>query len=389
MPAQSCTLCQTHWLHGPADLQIGPCDQESIFSENKQTKPERDPSGSLGDTVTWGLGAQAVSLSLSESQLSTWKVRLKRIPNVTRTLGRLTENWCQDMRNSGVQTLWEYFASSIENHQVGEEGKGKGNETTENVHFLVELIGGWWGGPRVHFAGKGECLSLSHAQLFSTPWTIARQAPLSKGFSRQEYWGRLSCSPPGLPTPGTELRSPALQADSSPSEVSPPQVSSLHHQGCQVRLLKWRSQLSRTRELGSSEFLSWGKPVLDRSTEHGERRTGSQRREIWGGSQKRVEQKPSLFLESWLSLVDWVTSNKRTDSGIDWRRKCPLQYSCLGNPMDRGAWRAMVHGVAKSWTWLNHFSSGVDGNSIMDRSGQYLLKPLVNLGFTKVESFGP
>ena len=28
----------------------------------------------------------------------------------------------------------------------------------------------------------------------------------------------------------------------------------------------------------------------------------------------------------------------------------PLQYFCLGNPMDRGAWRATVHGVAKSWT---------------------------------------
>ena len=28
----------------------------------------------------------------------------------------------------------------------------------------------------------------------------------------------------------------------------------------------------------------------------------------------------------------------------------PLQYSCLENPMDRGAWRVTVHGVAKSWT---------------------------------------
>jgi len=28
----------------------------------------------------------------------------------------------------------------------------------------------------------------------------------------------------------------------------------------------------------------------------------------------------------------------------------PLQYSCLGNPMDRGAWWATVHGVTKSWT---------------------------------------
>ena len=28
----------------------------------------------------------------------------------------------------------------------------------------------------------------------------------------------------------------------------------------------------------------------------------------------------------------------------------PVQYSCLGNPMDRGTWKAIVHGVAKSWT---------------------------------------
>ena len=32
----------------------------------------------------------------------------------------------------------------------------------------------------------------------------------------------------------------------------------------------------------------------------------------------------------------------------------PLQYSCLGNPMDRGAWRATVHGVAKSRTQLSN-----------------------------------
>ena len=31
----------------------------------------------------------------------------------------------------------------------------------------------------------------------------------------------------------------------------------------------------------------------------------------------------------------------------------PLQHSCLGNPMDRGAWRATVHGVMKSWEWLS------------------------------------
>ena len=32
----------------------------------------------------------------------------------------------------------------------------------------------------------------------------------------------------------------------------------------------------------------------------------------------------------------------------------PLQYPCLQNPMDRGAWRAVIHGVAKSWTRLSN-----------------------------------
>ena len=51
------------------------------------------------------------------------------------------------------------------------------------------------------------------------PWTIALQAPLSMEFSRQEYWTGLPCPSPGdLPNAGTEPGSPALQADSLPSE---------------------------------------------------------------------------------------------------------------------------------------------------------------------------
>ena len=38
----------------------------------------------------------------------------------------------------------------------------------------------------------------------------------------------------------------------------------------------------------------------------------------------------------------------------------PLQYSCLGNPTDRGAWWATVHGVAKSWTRLKRLSTHMD-----------------------------
>ena len=52
-----------------------------------------------------------------------------------------------------------------------------------------------------------------------TPWTVAHQAPPPMGFSRQEYWSGSPWPSPGdLPNPGIELRSPALQADSLPSE---------------------------------------------------------------------------------------------------------------------------------------------------------------------------
>ena len=53
----------------------------------------------------------------------------------------------------------------------------------------------------------------NHISLIATLWTVARQAPLSMGFSRQEYWSGLPCPPPGdLPNPGIETRSPAAPA---------------------------------------------------------------------------------------------------------------------------------------------------------------------------------
>ena len=61
--------------------------------------------------------------------------------------------------------------------------------------------------------------SLSRVRLFATLWTVAHQALLSMGFSRQEYWSGLPFLSPGhLPNPGIEPGSPTLQADSVPSE---------------------------------------------------------------------------------------------------------------------------------------------------------------------------
>ena len=69
---------------------------------------------------------------------------------------------------------------------------------------------------------------LSHLQLFATPWTGTCQAPLSMGFSRQEYWSGLPFPSPGnLPNPGIEPRYPALQVDALLSE--PPGTQSQIH----------------------------------------------------------------------------------------------------------------------------------------------------------------
>ena len=67
-----------------------------------------------------------------------------------------------------------------------------------------------------------ECMRANSVMsgFFVTPWTVAHQAPLSMGFSRQEYWSGLPCTSPGdLPDPGIEPTypvSPTLEMGSLP-----------------------------------------------------------------------------------------------------------------------------------------------------------------------------
>ena len=64
------------------------------------------------------------------------------------------------------------------------------------------------------------CLVAKLCPTLAIPWTVAHQAPLSMGFSRQQYWSGLPFPSPGdLPDPGIEPGSPALQADSLPTEL--------------------------------------------------------------------------------------------------------------------------------------------------------------------------
>ena len=102
---------------------------------------------------------------------------------------------------------------------------------------------------------------ISRVWLSVTPWTIARQAPLSTGFSKQKYCGGLPFPSPGdLPNLGMKPGSPALQADSllteskvintwwwlsrsvmsdscDPTDCSPP--GSSVHGSLQARILEW------------------------------------------------------------------------------------------------------------------------------------------------------
>ena len=102
---------------------------------------------------------------------------------------------------------------------------------------------------------------LSRVRLLATLWTVARQPPLSMGFSRQEYWSGLAFPSPGdLPDPGIEPRSPTLEADALTSE---PPGKPEHN----LKLLQ-ESKAGSTREQGQTEMsvktvTKWSKKYCD------------------------------------------------------------------------------------------------------------------------------
>ena len=111
--------------------------------------------------------------------------------NEASTHNRLLFNFKKE-RNSdtsyNTKELWGYYAKWPSQSQ---------NENTVWVHLNACML---------------SCFS--RVRLFETPWTVAWQASLSMGFSRQGHWSGLPCFPPGdLPDPGiehTSLTSPAL-----------------------------------------------------------------------------------------------------------------------------------------------------------------------------------
>ena len=133
----------------------------------------------------------------------------------------------------------------------------------------------------------------SHVRLVATPWAVTHQAPLSMGFSRRDYWS-------GLPFP-------------SPEDLPDPEIEPV--------------SLASPALAGS--FFTWEAKVA------------------------LVVKNPAANAGDIRDMGSIPGSGRYPVGGHD----NPLQYSCLENPMERGAWWVTVQGITKSWTRLKRLST--------------------------------
>ena len=138
-----------------------------------------------------------------------------------------------------MTSYWSQAPPTFQGKQSPRECRQQGLMLRATVEFCLPHPTRAWGQvPLIH---KSVSVSSSVVSDSTTPLTVACQPPLSMGFPRQEYWSGLPFPSLGdLPEPGIEPRSPALQADSLPSE--PPgktsdmkgQVQMTPHGSCEV-----------------------------------------------------------------------------------------------------------------------------------------------------------
>ena len=159
--------------------------------------------------------------------------------------------------------------------------------------------------------------------LFVTPWTVAHQAPLSMGFPRQEYWsGLLFPSQGDLTNPGIKplsLTSPALQAYYFITVAPGKQILGNSNHWVRQNPSK-RVQVTLKTGIWLSESEYW-----KRSSEYLEERICDPASWDKGFSEAQRWRIHMPMHETWVQSPTGGNGN-------------PLQYSCLGNPMDRGAW---------------------------------------------------
>ena len=180
-----------------------------------------DGSSKLGKSCHWIGGRQLRACSISEALSGTcrqqWARALCGAKGVQGRLGSLT-SWPKKWKAFKTQNKFRRDSVFLKNVVLKYPLLRCWKETVEGKLF------------RINQQGKSDTLklvcalcmcvcacTLSRVWLFVTSWTVVRQAPLSMGFSRQEYRNRGPFPTPGdLPNSGIESVSPALQVDSLP-----------------------------------------------------------------------------------------------------------------------------------------------------------------------------
>ena len=172
------------------------------------------------------------------------------------------------------------------------------------------------------------------------PWTVACRAPLSMGFSRQKYWSGLLCSPSGEcsgPRDWTHV--------SCVSCIGRRVLYHQYHLGSPVK----------ENVKGIWEVIYMEDNTIQSSIFIGRTDTEAETPTVWPPNAK-----------NWLIVKD-------PDAGKDWRQeeKGTTENEMVGDitdlmdmslsklwklVIDRHAWRAEIHGVTKSWTWLNDWT---------------------------------
>ena len=183
--------------------------------------------------------------------------------------------------------------------------------------------------------------SLSCVWPFTTPWTVAYQLPLSKGFSRQEYWsGWPFPSPWDLPNPGNEPRSLALQADALPS--APPGKPSILYMS--TKISPEYSLEGLMLKLQYFGHLMWGTDSLEQTLMLGKiegRRRGDDRGwDGWVASQTQ-----------WT----WVWAS----SGSWWWTEKPDVLQSMGLQRVRHDWATELNWESSRWYWDSQFLSAL------------------------------
>ena len=122
-----------------------------------------------------------------------------------------------DGAHGGIKGLWVWFLALLK--FCCAFSSGDGDDGTSSLLWGVSWSnqGGWSRAALdLKYCLVRACMHaqpLSHVRFFATPWTVARQAPLSMGFPRQKCWNGWPFPPPGdLPDPGIEPISPSSPA---------------------------------------------------------------------------------------------------------------------------------------------------------------------------------